>query len=909
MGTRVESPYATLPVIVAAQIGRSTTSVTIEALSKTFQIQSGRVFRVGDTVLITSDADPTVDWMRGVVTAYAGASLTVDVQTVGGGGTHADWTIRREGPIGGTGVAGAPGTSRTVTVRVAAVSNVLSTAMKNGDVIDGVTLVTGDLILLTAQTSAANNGIYVAVASGSASRHPDFNTFAAHAGILVVVPEGSTTSGSGRGGTVWLCTSPRAGTLGTTAITFAQFGSPDARVVPHTPIVQDGTSVLIPALLYYDRPGVTATLAAPLDGSAYWEVANSTNTTTRSRFYFDIFKWLAGSNPITVATGTNLPLSDSWQRIELGHSLNQTFSAKWGLAVLGGRNRVGVVENQFREGNDPDRAPILAAESVVVDVADATLNGMGIYRGVQTTNEYALYGLTVPRTIGNEGIGCRFYVLADNDSASFDFTRAGLWAFIYGSLTTGPTAVVEKVISARLRIYSVFTRISTADISRWSIGIQKKLADTSVYTVCNAQFAQYRDSFISWIQRSDYDRVGVGRPRSRMPAPLMSKHLFLLEGRPVTFYAESIVPLREHRDFFASLSFIQNTDQALARSVSGKRALTIDPALVPMGESPAVLRTTTDDIPNDYAFEMPITVHKAAGTSHGGAAKVLVIGDSIPNLRTLQLTASRLASPIGVTINWVGSIRTSNVEGDPDDASGTWAECRRGRGLGGLVNCTSSATASTPLATGNEATYIAGNKATRIGYNPFLREAILPAEAAIAQSGWVFDFGNYLSRLSPIATVSMPDIVLITLFTNDWNNDNVATIQSNFAFAIPRILDSIFAAKSDMKVGFSVPGFAQGNYAQDRQQRWVPALAALLAAVNTYTVSDPDGLAVVVPTWSHMSPYDGWQLDTGVAVDAATGYRWAKIGPVSDGAGPFHPLGDARLQCAESWAAFIANVA
>lgn len=59
-------------------------------------------------------------------------------------------------------------------VRVIATTNgTLATAYENGDTVDGVTLATGDRILLAGQTSASENGIYTVNASGAPTRAVD----------------------------------------------------------------------------------------------------------------------------------------------------------------------------------------------------------------------------------------------------------------------------------------------------------------------------------------------------------------------------------------------------------------------------------------------------------------------------------------------------------------------------------------------------------------------------------------------------------------------------------------------------------------------------------------------------------------------------------------------------------------
>jgi hypothetical protein len=59
----------------------------------------------------------------------------------------------------------------------ATTSNVdLSTALEAGDVVDGVTLVAGDRVLVKSQSTTSQNGVYVAQASGAAVRASDFDT-------------------------------------------------------------------------------------------------------------------------------------------------------------------------------------------------------------------------------------------------------------------------------------------------------------------------------------------------------------------------------------------------------------------------------------------------------------------------------------------------------------------------------------------------------------------------------------------------------------------------------------------------------------------------------------------------------------------------------------------------------------
>jgi hypothetical protein len=105
-------------------------------------------------------------------------------------------------------------------VRVASVAPVaIASALEAGDVIDGVTLVAGDRVLLKDQSTASENGIYVAVASGAASRADDANTSAkVTTGMFTFVAEGTVNGDNG-----FVLTTNDTITLGTTGLTFVQF--------------------------------------------------------------------------------------------------------------------------------------------------------------------------------------------------------------------------------------------------------------------------------------------------------------------------------------------------------------------------------------------------------------------------------------------------------------------------------------------------------------------------------------------------------------------------------------------------------------------------------------------------------------------------------------------------------------
>jgi len=91
---------------IQSLMGTSGSSVTIGLGNKTFTTQSGRVFTPGAKIIINSSANPTVNYMWGSVVTYDGQTLVVDVDVVGGSGTHSDWWISISGERGTQGEVG-----------------------------------------------------------------------------------------------------------------------------------------------------------------------------------------------------------------------------------------------------------------------------------------------------------------------------------------------------------------------------------------------------------------------------------------------------------------------------------------------------------------------------------------------------------------------------------------------------------------------------------------------------------------------------------------------------------------------------------------------------------------------------------------------------------------------------------
>ena len=93
----------------------------------------------------------------------------------------------------------------------------ISTALNNGDTLDGVTLATNDRVLVKDQSTSSENGIYVV--GSSPARADDLAAGSDAAGMFTFVEQGTVNADNG-----FVCTSNKGSAVtGTNNLTFAQF--------------------------------------------------------------------------------------------------------------------------------------------------------------------------------------------------------------------------------------------------------------------------------------------------------------------------------------------------------------------------------------------------------------------------------------------------------------------------------------------------------------------------------------------------------------------------------------------------------------------------------------------------------------------------------------------------------------
>lgn len=153
----------------------------------------------------------------------------------------------------------------------------LATSFANGQVIDGITLATGDRILIKDQAAAAENGIYTVNASGAPTRATDMDAWTEVPGAHTFVEVGTVNADTG-----WVATADQGGTLNTTAIPFTKFSAAATGMTRFTTLIGDGstTSIVVTHSLGQQYPIAQVYEVSTLAQVSCDVVATSTTTMT-----------------------------------------------------------------------------------------------------------------------------------------------------------------------------------------------------------------------------------------------------------------------------------------------------------------------------------------------------------------------------------------------------------------------------------------------------------------------------------------------------------------------------------------------------------------------------------------------------------------------------------------------------
>jgi hypothetical protein len=249
--------------------------------------------------------------------------------------------------------------------------------LSGAQTIDGIAVVATDRVLVKNQTAPADNGIYIASATAW-SRALDMDTWAEVPGAYVFVETGSTLADTG-----WVCTSNAGGTIGVTAITWAQFSGAGSGVSSIT----FGSTGLTPATATTGAVTVAGTLA----------VTNGGTGQTTAGAAFNALSPITTTGDLILGNGTN-----SATRLAIGVngyilSSNGT-TASWQPAPAGGVTTFSAGTTGLTPSSATGGAITLAGTLVVSNGGTGATTLTGYVKGAGTT------ALTASATIPNTDI-------------------------------------------------------------------------------------------------------------------------------------------------------------------------------------------------------------------------------------------------------------------------------------------------------------------------------------------------------------------------------------------------------------------------------------------------------------------------------------------------------------------------
>ena len=279
---------------------------------------SGKVSKSGDTMtgLLTLSADPSTN-LQAATKQYVDTN-TSNKLPLSGGTLTGTLTLAGD-PVSGLQAATkayvdavAQGLDVKQSCHVATTGNVAT--LSGLLIIDNHQLEDQQRVLVRAQSTQANNGIYLASA-GPWTRALDFDNWLEIPGAFTFIEKGDTYADTG-----WVCTSNAGGTIGVTAITFSQFSGAGSYQADGDGIYLDGNTFKL------ELDGSTLSKSATGLKIATGGVANAQVATNAAIALSKLQSLSASQAVITNASGTMVAATTS--ATELSYLIGVTSSVQ-----------------------------------------------------------------------------------------------------------------------------------------------------------------------------------------------------------------------------------------------------------------------------------------------------------------------------------------------------------------------------------------------------------------------------------------------------------------------------------------------------------------------------------------------------------------------------------------------------
>ncbi|WP_457814134.1 SGNH/GDSL hydrolase family protein [Sinorhizobium meliloti] len=339
-------------------------------------------------------------------------------------------------------------------------------------------------------------------------------------------------------------------------------------------------------------------------------------------------------------------------------------------------------------------------------------------------------------------------------------------------------------------------------------------------------------------------------------SPLIGGHLVAFDGAETHIYARNILPARSDISRVRASLYSEAATDGSRPSYSrlGDDELVVD---LTNCDGTVYLQTRLDEVNPDIRHQATLSVITppvAPGSLN--TARVLMIGDSITN-RQMAARMNAAAAAKGYTLTFVGTLNGAGIGQISSDVTGPLGEGREGWEFGDFTYAVTDRVSI--VAPGDEATYLASDKATKQTKNPFLRVATGGDDPSVVRNGNVFDFDFYLDRF----TLADPHVVFIGLGTNDIRDLNSPDLGPAITDGLTIMCGQIQAARPGTKIVIWFPPVSRSSDRDTLWSEYVEVLSRLIKFVRGQADED----IRLLPTWAMASQEVGFALDTGSTSD------------------------------------------
>jgi len=226
--------------------------------------------------------------------------------------------------------------------------------------IDGVSVLTGDRVLVKDQTSPAENGIYVA-AAGTWSRSTDADTWVELTSAFTFVEAGTVNADNG-----FVCTVNPGGTLGSTAVTWVQF-SGAGQITAGAGLTKTGNTLDV---------GTASSSRIVVNSNDIDLATTGVGASTYQSVTVDTYgRITAGTNPTTLA-GYNI--SDAYTQTQVNNALALKLDLAGGTmtgAIAMGTNKITGLGNPSVAQDAATKTYVDTADALKLNLSGGTMSG------------------------------------------------------------------------------------------------------------------------------------------------------------------------------------------------------------------------------------------------------------------------------------------------------------------------------------------------------------------------------------------------------------------------------------------------------------------------------------------------------------------------------------------------------